>query len=227
MYADNDNQRPGVDEQYQTAGNTSDLTVEADRRGAGDVLIAAGWNQSRVGMALLRLHSEWNALAKPKRANHQALEALATRFKADDAQARAAAERKGERYTAPKESAAERATKEAQRWYANELRLMAQGLKSRAVVWEQIGHWIAIKGIGPEVAAEALLHWLDPTCRVCDGHGLRKVPNQPALSAKQCHKCHGTGHTPHPHGSAKLLVWMDDCVQKARQSLRKRLRPQV
>jgi hypothetical protein len=214
-----------VEEQYQTAGNTSNLTVEADRRGAGDVLIAAGWSPSRVGMALLRLHSEWHALAKPKRASKETLEALTGRLKADEAKAREAAEWKGERYVAPKESAAERAAREAQRWYANELRLLAQGLKSRPVVWEQIGQWIAIKGISPEVAAEALLHWLDPTCRTCDGHGLRKVPNQPALSARQCHKCHGTGHTPHPHGSAKLLSWMDDCVQKARQSLKKRLRP--
>jgi hypothetical protein len=231
----NENEKPGIQEQYETAGNTSDLTVEADRRGAGDVIVGAGfvthvegapaWSATRTGMALLRLHSEWNAIAKPRRADKQALDAFAARIKGDDERARATAEGKGEKYAQPKSSAAERASTEAQRWYANELRLMANSLKSRAVVWEQIGQWIAIKGIDPEIAAAGLLHWLNPTCAVCDGHGLRKVPNQPALSARQCHKCYGTGHIPHPHGSAKLLSWMDDCVQKARQSLKRRLRP--
>lgn len=224
MFDGNDNQRPGIEEQYQTAGNTSDLTVEADRRGAGDIMIAAGWSQSRVGMALLRLHSEWHALAKPRRADRQALESVTARIKGDDEQARATAARKGEKYQPPKASPAMRAQEEADRWFASELRLLANGLKSRPVVWEQVGQWIAVKGIAPQIAAEALLHWLSPNCPHCV-NGLRKVPDQPALSARQCHKCHGTGHTPHPHGSAKLLSWMDDCVQKARQSLKRRLRP--
>lgn len=57
--------RPDIEERYQTAGNTSDLTVEADRGGAGDIIIAAGWSSGRVGMALLRLHSEWDSSEKP------------------------------------------------------------------------------------------------------------------------------------------------------------------
>jgi hypothetical protein len=155
----NENEKPGIQEQYETAGNTSDLTVEADRRGAGDVIVGAGfvthvegapaWSATRTGMALLRLHSEWNAVAKPRRADKQALDAFAARIKGDDERARATAEGKGEKYAQPKSSAAERAATEAQRWYANELRLMANSLKSRAVVWEQIGQWIAIKGIRP------------------------------------------------------------------------------
>lgn len=191
----NTSERPGIDEQYQVAGNTSSLKVEADRRGAGDVLIAAGWSQSRVGMALLRLHSEWDSAAKPKRLTADQIREMKI----------------------PKA--------EADRWYVAELRLLAQTLKSRPVVWQQLNHWMTLKAIDPETIAAALLYWLDPTCKECDGHGLRKVPNAPTLSARQCHKCHGAGHTAHPHGSARVLVYIDDCVQKARRSMKNRLRP--
>jgi len=57
-----------IEETYSRAGNTSNLAVEADRRGAGDVLIAAGMvglNPSKsLGMALMRLHSEYDGAAR-------------------------------------------------------------------------------------------------------------------------------------------------------------------
>lgn len=60
--------KPSVDEVYSRAGNTSNLTVEADRRGAGDVLIAAGMvglsPSKSLGMALMRLHSEYDSAAR-------------------------------------------------------------------------------------------------------------------------------------------------------------------
>ena len=60
--------KPTIDESYSRAGNTSNLTVEADRRGAGDVLIAAGMvglsPSKSLGMALMRLHSEYDSAAR-------------------------------------------------------------------------------------------------------------------------------------------------------------------
>ena len=60
--------KPTIDETYSRAGNTSNLTVEADRRGAGDVLIAAGMvglsPSKSLGMALMRLHSEYDSAAR-------------------------------------------------------------------------------------------------------------------------------------------------------------------
>ena len=47
-----------TEEKYLTATNTSNLKVEADVTGAGDVLIASGWSASRIGGALLRLHTK-------------------------------------------------------------------------------------------------------------------------------------------------------------------------
>ena len=58
--------KPSVDETYSRAGNTSNLTVEADRRGDADVLIAAGMvgASKSLGMALLRLHSEYDGASR-------------------------------------------------------------------------------------------------------------------------------------------------------------------
>lgn len=181
---DSTNERATVEETYQVAGNTSNLTVEADRRGAGDVLIAAGWSPSRLGMALLRMHSEWDGSSRRPKAYGKAPTPMT----------------------------------------GSDLRLLANGLKSRPTVWGQLAPWLALKGIQSEIGAEALLHWLSPTCHACEGHGLKKVPNAPALSARRCNKCHGTGKKPHPEGSAKVLVYLDDCVSRARVSLKVRLR---
>ena len=56
-----------VDEAYSSAGNTSDLTVKAERRSDADVLIACGMTPGLLGAALLRLHSEWDGAAKPRK----------------------------------------------------------------------------------------------------------------------------------------------------------------
>ncbi len=47
-----------TEEKYLVATNTSNLRVEAERTGAADVIIAAGWSASRIGGALMRLHTK-------------------------------------------------------------------------------------------------------------------------------------------------------------------------
>lgn len=58
--------RPTVDERYSRANNSSDLTVKADTLSDADVLIAAGMTPGILGHALMRLHGEWDAAAKPR-----------------------------------------------------------------------------------------------------------------------------------------------------------------
>jgi hypothetical protein len=237
MLADT-NDKPDVSERYETATNTSRLLMEEHRTGAADVLASAGmaqqfpagsprpaYSQLRTGMALLRLHSEWNAAAKPRRMGVDAVEAIVKRLQADDRAAEATAKRKDKPYTRPG-AVAVRAQREADMWFASELRLLANGLKSRGAVWEQLSPWAAIKGHDPELVAEALLYWLSPVCRACDGLKLRRVEGQPALSARQCSKCSGTGTAAHPAGTARVLAYLDESVSRARQSIKKRLRPQ-
>lgn len=66
-----------VEERYTTATHTSNMRVEADKRGDADLMIAAGWCSSTLGSALLRLHSEWDGLAKPRKMTKAAIEAYA------------------------------------------------------------------------------------------------------------------------------------------------------
>lgn len=215
--------RPGIDESYQTASNTSNLTVEADRRGAGDVLIASGWASSRLGSALMRLHSEWDRAAKPKRIGADVIDTIAQQIKADDEKARASAKTLGKPYTTPSTSARDRASAQASLWFARELRLLAQGLKSRALVLELVGEWTTLKGIDQAAIGPALLHWLSPACPRCDGHGRRKVFGQPALSARICHHCNGTGEVPQSQTARKIQNYFDDSVSKWRQTTKKAL----
>lgn len=62
MLDNNDN--AGIEEQYTSSCSSSSLRVEADRRGDADILIAAGWSASRIGAALMRLHTEFDSTAR-------------------------------------------------------------------------------------------------------------------------------------------------------------------
>lgn len=68
-----------TEEKYLRATATSNLRVEADVIGAADILIAAGWSASRIGSALMRLHT------KPDTASlslvHEQVAMQAARFK--------------------------------------------------------------------------------------------------------------------------------------------------
>lgn len=177
--------RPGIDESYQTASNTSNLTVEADRRGAGDVLIAAGWSPSRVGMAMLRLQSEYDG---------------------------------GEASQRRKQAS------------ATDAALMLGRLKSLGPVRDQLA-MIAFDWHmeAPKVKAEAVvLWWLDRVCPRCTGRKFELMPGAPVLSGRWCKVCNGVGEARLPHGQEgrKLANYLDQCVFRARQSLKNRLRPE-
>ena len=76
-----DDTRPDIAERYHTATNASNLRVEADRGGSADILIAAGMvgvkplsgsahpvamDMARLGMALMRLHTEFDRTSIPQ-----------------------------------------------------------------------------------------------------------------------------------------------------------------
>lgn len=250
-----------VDEKYEVASNTSDLTVGGGmippdvRTAQGDVILAAGMNESRLGMALLRLHSEWQSAAKPRRIDAAAVERLAESFRQQDEADRANCERENgelhrleqrlaaadpsERFDLmvaimerkrlyesgalpkrhkPKGGAEERARIEAEHWYANELRILANRLKGRALVLEQLMQWGQIKGVPAETVSRALLHWLAPTCQRCDGLGLIYRTNLPV---KPCDCSHGETWT--TDGEEYVIGHIKYCLGTARRSLRKRL----
>jgi hypothetical protein len=225
-----------VEERYQGAASTSDLTIfggmvpKDHKAGQGEVVAAAGMAAGRLkpdgkggyvllaahpvtlGMALLRLHSEFSASAKPRKVGREVIEKLAQSIKESDA--------RNNRQNAPG-SAMSRAKDEAQRWYTNELRILATRLKSRPEVMAHLTDWAAVKGIAPETVGVAVHYWLSSTCPACDGHGLRYVEHQ---ATRQCHDCGGTGNLPLPDGAGRILRHINYSLDVARGALSKRLR---
>jgi hypothetical protein len=163
------NERPGVDERYETAANASDLTVDALRTGPVDILIAAGLSPTVLGQALMRLHTD--RVAKGDRRRHKP--------------------------------------------------------RSLELVMGELSAWGSTRGFDRDACARAVAYWVDPNCRKCDGRKRQTIKGTPVLSNKPCPSCQGSGNAHVPKGTAVLLAYMDDAVSRARQSIKKRLRPGV
>lgn len=204
--------RPNTEELYTCANNASNLRVQAGRRGSTDVLIAAGWSASRIGAALLRLHSEWDAAAKPAKTEKHHIEALALTLP----------------LLKTGKPDLKRAAELANGWHLQELRTLVGRLNMlpdvRREVAKQADRWRIVDPV--EVAAAVIKYWLDQHCTACDGLKWKLVPGAPVLSSRQCHVCHGSGLGAVPHGQAgkRLCNFIDDCVSRAQQSIRSRLR---
>jgi hypothetical protein len=106
--------------------------------------------------------------------------------------------------------------------------LLQMGLKSLPFVHEQVGalanRW-NVEHPG-EVATAAVAWWLSHVCRVCNGRRFQSIAGTPALSGRACNACRGTGETNlrHGHTGRRLVNFMDDCVSRAQQSIKNRLR---
>jgi hypothetical protein len=220
-----------VDERYEVATSTSNLRVDV-RQGSpvsnADVIWAAGLSDSRLGMMLLRLHSEWSSAAKPRKVTPEGIARLIAEMKAQEMREYEHAKERGpQRPFKPAGGYLQRANASAAAWYSNELRLLAQSLKSRAGVIEQLTLWGAMKGIQGETVSAAVHYWLNSVCGDCGGHGFHKSEGHPSLSSRRCGTCHGTGVLDRPKmdGTVKLLDHIDYALQMARNSLKRRLRP--
>lgn len=168
-----------VEEEYTSAGNSDDLTVKAERRSDADILIAAGWTPGMLGSALLRLHSEWDGAAKPRKLTE------------------------------------------------TDARLLYGALKTLPKVIEAVSEWAAKRGYDrpQELAGASVAFWLDDTCHACEGRGYDVIPGTPTLGAA-CKRCGGSGKRTPPSGEAgrATLRLMDESVERARYSIRLRLR---
>jgi hypothetical protein len=63
----NENEKADTEERFGVAANASNLRVDGVRHSSADMHIAAGWIQAELGVALLRLRSEWHVASKPIR----------------------------------------------------------------------------------------------------------------------------------------------------------------
>lgn len=142
-----------VDEKYTVAGNATDLRVDPEIEKPVDTLIASGMTPGLLGAALLRLHSEWDGTAKPRKLTETDARllygSLKTLPKVIDAVGQWAA-RKG--YRDPYE--------------------LAGGA---------VAYWLdcvchACNGRGRELMPNASRPTLGNICRACGGNGRRRPP---------------------------------------------------
>lgn len=176
-------EKPTVEESYSSAVTSSNLRMEVREdspNGAAGVLIAVGWSPSRIGAALMRLHTEYDGSSIP-----------------------------------PGKPS------------ATDVALMQIGLKTLPAVHQQLAnqaaHWQMEHP--EEIATAVIAWWLAKSCRSCRGRQYQTIPGTPALSNRVCRACNGTGESTLHYGQAgrRLANFMDDCVSRAQQSIKKRL----
>jgi hypothetical protein len=207
--------RPSIDERYTNATHATKLTVDPDHTGAADMLIAAGWSQSRLGTALLRLISEWDGAQKPQPLNPRAIGILATQIGKESGRE-------------PTERDYMAARIQANQWFEHENKILMGKLKTLPEIRAVLTVWVKDRGIGnPEqVAAESLLWWMDSLCKHCSGRKWESIKDTGRLSGIVCPVCRGTGEKPRPGGirTVQVLAYLDLCVYKGRQGMKQRLR---
>lgn len=209
-----------VEESYISAGNSSDLRVEADKKNVADVLIAAGWTKGILGHALMRLRSEWDGSAKPTRQSPEQILVTASKLPRT-------VEIEGVAVVRTDKELLALASQQADAWFMTELQLLRVRLKSLRTVHDQLKQWAVVHGaIHPERFAHNIVcYWLDSVCPACDGKGQGVIEGSPVLG-HTCKTCHGTGKRREPMGDLgrQALSMMDECVMTARNSMRIRLR---
>lgn len=190
-----------IEEAYESACSTSDLGVEPDKKKPVDILIAGGWSDSRIGMALLRLRSEWESSEKPRFPDPYLVAKLGTQL-GDHGRAKTL----------------------AHTWYTNELKMLRLKLKGLPAVSHQLYLKAERKGIPREIIPQVMAWWLSQTCLACGGHGKTLIPGSPTLSSHDCQVCRGTGKKKLPEGQNGrwLANLMDASVNSAKQSLKNR-----
>jgi hypothetical protein len=220
-----DETKPTIDERYTSATNTSTMKMETERSMPIDVLTAAGWSQSRIGAAVLRLHSEFDAVEKPIRPTPARIAALVGTSQSVIKDLKADRDKQGRLTQAGARSY-------AHAWYRHEVGILLGRLKTLPALRELLAlqcekEWGWEEPRDKSVAV--LIWWLDQTCPHCNGLKFQKVEGAPALSHKPCRRppdgCGGTGLARAPYGQEgmRLANWIDQCVQLARTQISKAL----
>lgn len=223
-------QARGAEEDYSCAVSTSDLRVDLRRRGDADAIIAAGWNKARIGAALMRLHTEFDKVPKPKAMAPEVVRRIAASITVS--QLLPLAKEVGIQVGTLRPAAAADAIASAQAkaWHEGELRVMLGRLTEFAPLRQQLAKQVHSWGLGPEestqIAVDVMRWWLCPRCGSCNGTKWQLIPGSNRQSGIACRECRGSGESPVPHGSmgARLLGWMNECRGAARSNIRGALR---
>lgn len=103
-----------------------------------------------------------------------------------------------------------------------ELQLLAMKLKS----FRSVRDALSLNHLEKDKAQRLIFWWLDQKCQPCGGTKFETVKNTNRHGSAQCRYCRGSGLAPVPFGEdgKRAANFLDDCVQRSRQSISKRLR---
>ena len=224
-----DDDKPNIEEQYTSATQATSLVVDPDHSGSADKLIASGWSKSRLGSALLRLHSEADRSPEPVRVHERGIEAIAAEIARERCQKENAGIQDIKKRSKPVVREADMiiARAQAHEWYLHDQALRLQRLKRLPEVRHQLTTWAWCSDIPQplDVVAAALQWWLSKRCSVCQGQKWKIIPGTGRLSQLPCEACGGTGKPPKPHGALTTMVvdYMNECIAASRSSMAQRL----
>ena len=217
-----------IDEAYSSATNAQSLALTpADGpRCDADLLIAMGWSRSRVGAALIRLHSEFDGAERLRPVTKQAIESIALTLPRIEGS-------KLDKATGAMVPVKSVDTKSAARlageWQMHEAKLLLGKLKTLPQVRHQLVMQAEYWGFedAEKVAVATLSWWLGHICPCCGGTKFEMVAGTNRQSAKTCRVCRGSGEAPLLYGRAgtRMLGYINDCIDSARKSIRGSLRP--
>jgi hypothetical protein len=246
MLDGNSEERRTLSESYTSAVSLGNSRVQAHRLTPADLIVAAGMNRNRMGIALMRLASEWNSGAVPKPVDAPDVKALAREIakhrveeeiRSQDTGNGLAQSKKREMRAAVTITKAdlEQAHRElndlqAQSvdWNLEENKLRFQRLKtltwvrSGLVYWAHEREWEEAE----HIVASVLRYFLSPNCPACNGSGLQMVPGTLGRDAKRvCKECRdnklrGKRNVPHGGRGRKLLDHLQACIGTAVRDLR-------
>lgn len=221
------NEKPTIDERYVQASNASNLAVKERVTGSADMLIAAGWSNSLVGKALLRLHSEFDGTSKPRAIDPRSLEQLAVSIARERALKAAREKAKAVPPAVPTEQDRKAAREKAAEWMLHEQKLMLGRLKTLPFARDLLVTGCRERWKWEEAEAKVaavLIWWLDRNCLKC--HGTKVEMAAKRQGSRPCRSCHGTGerHVPCEDEGRQLVTFLDDCVNRARAQMSRSLR---
>ena len=201
---DGNNERPNVEERYESACGASSLKVEAERGGPVDLLVASAWGDVGVGGALMRLHTSWLKV-KPRPITGEDIERYAAQLP----------QKRGKTDTA-------RARRELIEAYILAVKQTAEALHGRKQIVQHLTEWATVKGIDTELVGPCITFWLAPQCPACYARKQQRMTDAPILGGK-CQHCGGTGKRAAPLGGGRILDRIEHDISRWRSNTRARL----
>jgi hypothetical protein len=230
----NDEKR-GVEEAYASATTTSDMRVvpDADKQGDAETIMAAGMSSVVAGACFMRLHGEWSRAEKPRLPTADAIKRLSDSLTFDQlAKMRIDLGIASIGNLKPSALVAHMAAEaQARAWYVDEVGALLGKMQSFRSARDYLAGHLSIWSGHPEpiikkISLMVLIWWLDKQCKTCDGTKWEVAPGSNRQSNKPCKVCRGSGiaRLPASADGRRLANYIDDCVQNARTSIKKRLR---